>query len=191
MVLLQCPGCCTWKDYEDQCDEHEQPKEALQSGHGSSRTHFTGQEPMGKGPGQTHVWGKHTYYSLSYYCLSDIHFLLISVTSQIVDNQFILSFTHRLLEVRGATTYFSFCYPFSYSECQEMLQQLDKSYPSAAQLSPSRYSTHSHTLISLIGVFNLLFVSFLSLFCQSLPSLLTLLAPRALCITTGRCFVTL
>ncbi|XP_039980696.1 cytosolic carboxypeptidase-like protein 5 isoform X2 [Xiphias gladius] len=58
-------------------------------------------------------------------------------TSEIVDNQFILSFTHRLLEMRGATTFFSFCYPFSYIECQEMLQQLDESYPNAAQLSPS------------------------------------------------------
>ncbi|XP_049446065.1 cytosolic carboxypeptidase-like protein 5 isoform X2 [Epinephelus fuscoguttatus] len=58
-------------------------------------------------------------------------------TCEIIDNQFILSFTHRLLETRGATTYFSFCFPFSYSECQEMLQQFDKSYPSAAQLSPS------------------------------------------------------
>ncbi|XP_071334803.1 cytosolic carboxypeptidase-like protein 5 isoform X2 [Trachinotus anak] len=58
-------------------------------------------------------------------------------TSEIVENQFILSFTHRLLEVRGATTYFSFCYPFSYSECQEMLKRLDESYPNAAQLSPS------------------------------------------------------
>ncbi|XP_028460270.1 cytosolic carboxypeptidase-like protein 5 isoform X3 [Perca flavescens] len=58
-------------------------------------------------------------------------------TCENVDNQFILSFTHRLLEARGATTYFSFCFPFSYSECQEMLQQFDKSYPNAAQLSPS------------------------------------------------------
>ncbi|KAM4521579.1 cytosolic carboxypeptidase-like protein 5 isoform 2-T5 [Odontesthes bonariensis] len=58
-------------------------------------------------------------------------------TSEIVDNQFILSFTHRLLEVRGATTYFSFCFPFSYTECQEMLQQLNESNPNAAQLSPS------------------------------------------------------
>ncbi|XP_078029806.1 cytosolic carboxypeptidase-like protein 5 isoform X2 [Epinephelus lanceolatus] len=58
-------------------------------------------------------------------------------TCEIIDNQFILSFTHRLLETRGATTYFSFCFPFSYSECQEMLQQFDKSYPNAAQLSPS------------------------------------------------------
>lgn len=58
-------------------------------------------------------------------------------TSEIVDNQFILSFTHRFLEVRGATTFFSFCYPFSYTECQEMLHQLDENYPKAAQLSPS------------------------------------------------------
>uniref|UniRef100_A0A3B4AFZ5 Cytosolic carboxypeptidase-like protein 5 n=1 Tax=Periophthalmus magnuspinnatus TaxID=409849 RepID=A0A3B4AFZ5_9GOBI len=58
-------------------------------------------------------------------------------TTEIVDNQFILSFTHRILEVKGATTFFSFCYPFSYSECQDMLQQLDDNYPTAAQLSPS------------------------------------------------------
>ncbi|XP_015250469.1 PREDICTED: cytosolic carboxypeptidase-like protein 5 isoform X1 [Cyprinodon variegatus] len=58
-------------------------------------------------------------------------------TTEIVNNQFILSFTHRLLDVRGATTFFSFSYPFSYTECQEMLQQLDQSYPNAAQLSPS------------------------------------------------------
>uniref|UniRef100_A0A665VW37 Cytosolic carboxypeptidase-like protein 5 n=1 Tax=Echeneis naucrates TaxID=173247 RepID=A0A665VW37_ECHNA len=58
-------------------------------------------------------------------------------TSEIIENQFILSFTHRLLEVRGATTYFSFCYPFSYKECQDMLQQLDESYPNAAQLNSS------------------------------------------------------
>ncbi|KAF3849609.1 hypothetical protein F7725_019328 [Dissostichus mawsoni] len=58
-------------------------------------------------------------------------------TCEIVDNQFILSFTHRLLEARGATTFFSFCFPFSYSESQEMLQQFDKSFTNAAQLSPS------------------------------------------------------
>ncbi|XP_037541026.1 cytosolic carboxypeptidase-like protein 5 [Nematolebias whitei] len=62
-------------------------------------------------------------------------------TTKIVDNQFILTFTHRLLEVRGATTYFSFCFPFSYTECQEMLQQLDESYPNAVHLSPSSASS--------------------------------------------------
>ncbi len=79
-----------------------------------------------------------SYYYFVMICLffpPYVHFLH---TFKIVDNQFILSFTHRLLEVRGATTYFSFCYPFSYGECQEMLQQLDKSYMNAAQLSPSR-----------------------------------------------------
>lgn len=58
-------------------------------------------------------------------------------TTEIVDNQFILSFTHRVSEVKSATTFFSFCYPFSYTECQDMLQQLEDNYPSAAQLSPS------------------------------------------------------
>uniref|UniRef100_A0A8C6SH06 Cytosolic carboxypeptidase-like protein 5 n=1 Tax=Neogobius melanostomus TaxID=47308 RepID=A0A8C6SH06_9GOBI len=58
-------------------------------------------------------------------------------TTEIVDNQFILSFTHRVLEVKGASTFFSFCYPFSYTECQDMLQQLVDNYPNAAQLSPS------------------------------------------------------
>ncbi|XP_061560196.1 cytosolic carboxypeptidase-like protein 5 isoform X2 [Phycodurus eques] len=53
---------------------------------------------------------------------------------QIVRNQFILSFTHRLLEIRGATTFFSFCFPFSYAECQEMLQCLDDSHCDATQL---------------------------------------------------------
>ncbi|XP_056267126.1 cytosolic carboxypeptidase-like protein 5 isoform X2 [Pseudoliparis swirei] len=57
--------------------------------------------------------------------------------AEIVDNQFILSFSHRLLEARGVTTYFSFCFPFSYRECQEMMQQLDQSQPDAAELSPS------------------------------------------------------
>ncbi|XP_062267231.1 cytosolic carboxypeptidase-like protein 5 isoform X2 [Platichthys flesus] len=58
-------------------------------------------------------------------------------TTEIIDNQFILSFIHRVSEVRGATTYFSFCFPFSYTECQEMLQQLDESHPNAAHLNPS------------------------------------------------------
>ncbi|XP_061668017.1 cytosolic carboxypeptidase-like protein 5 isoform X2 [Syngnathoides biaculeatus] len=57
--------------------------------------------------------------------------------TEIVRNQFILSFTHRLPEVRGATTFFSFCFPFSYAECQEMLQRLDDSHCDAARLGPA------------------------------------------------------
>ncbi|KAF4114998.1 hypothetical protein G5714_005221 [Onychostoma macrolepis] len=51
---------------------------------------------------------------------------------QMSDSQFILSFVHRLLEVRGVITYFSFCYPFSYTECQDMMLQLDHRLLSAA-----------------------------------------------------------
>ncbi|CAL8313486.1 unnamed protein product [Lota lota] len=58
-------------------------------------------------------------------------------TFEMVENQFTLSFTHRLSETRGATTYFSFCFPFSYSESQDMLHQLDQSYPNNAVLHPS------------------------------------------------------
>uniref|UniRef100_A0A8C2D0Z5 Cytosolic carboxypeptidase-like protein 5 n=1 Tax=Cyprinus carpio TaxID=7962 RepID=A0A8C2D0Z5_CYPCA len=53
-------------------------------------------------------------------------------TFEMSDSQFILSFVHRVLEVRGVTTYFSFCYPFSYTECQDMLLQLDHRLLSAA-----------------------------------------------------------
>ncbi|XP_072418982.1 cytosolic carboxypeptidase-like protein 5 isoform X3 [Chiloscyllium punctatum] len=49
-------------------------------------------------------------------------------TYEMVENQFILSFMHRFLEYYGATTYFAFCFPFTYSECQEMLTQLDEKF---------------------------------------------------------------
>ncbi|XP_060603344.1 cytosolic carboxypeptidase-like protein 5 isoform X5 [Ruditapes philippinarum] len=45
-----------------------------------------------------------------------------------VDGQFILSFTYRFPEFRGATTYFAFCYPWSYTESQDCLQELDKKF---------------------------------------------------------------
>uniref|UniRef100_A0AAZ3PJC6 Cytosolic carboxypeptidase-like protein 5 n=1 Tax=Oncorhynchus tshawytscha TaxID=74940 RepID=A0AAZ3PJC6_ONCTS len=60
-------------------------------------------------------------------------------TYEMVDNQFILSFTHRLLEVKGATTFFSFSFPFSYSESQDLLTQLDQRYPDTATCGDSVY----------------------------------------------------
>ncbi|NXW52675.1 CBPC5 protein, partial [Nyctiprogne leucopyga] len=56
---------------------------------------------------------------------------------QVVETQFVLSFVHRFLEHRGATTYFAFCYPFSYTECQEMLAQLDGRFQECRNMSPS------------------------------------------------------
>ncbi|NXG56524.1 CBPC5 protein, partial [Hemiprocne comata] len=56
---------------------------------------------------------------------------------QMVETQFVLSFVHRFLEHRGATTYFAFCYPFSYTDCQEMLAQLDGRFQECQHMSPS------------------------------------------------------
>ncbi|XP_064002565.1 cytosolic carboxypeptidase-like protein 5 isoform X2 [Pogoniulus pusillus] len=56
---------------------------------------------------------------------------------EMVETQFVLSFVHRFLEHHGATTYFAFCYPFSYSECQEMLAQLDGRFQECRHMSPS------------------------------------------------------
>ncbi|XP_062429332.1 cytosolic carboxypeptidase-like protein 5 isoform X2 [Rhea pennata] len=56
---------------------------------------------------------------------------------EMVETQFVLSFVHRFLECRGATTYFAFCYPFSYTECQEMLAQLDSRFEECKYMSPS------------------------------------------------------
>ncbi|XP_026527355.1 cytosolic carboxypeptidase-like protein 5 isoform X3 [Notechis scutatus] len=56
---------------------------------------------------------------------------------EMAETQFVLSFVHRFLDCRGATTYFAFCYPFSYTECQDMLTQLDAHFAECRHLSPS------------------------------------------------------
>ncbi|XP_010000500.1 PREDICTED: cytosolic carboxypeptidase-like protein 5, partial [Chaetura pelagica] len=56
---------------------------------------------------------------------------------EMVETQFVLSFVHRFLEHRGTTTYFAFCYPFSYTDCQEMLAQLDSRFQECQHMSPS------------------------------------------------------
>ncbi|XP_074803384.1 cytosolic carboxypeptidase-like protein 5 isoform X6 [Natator depressus] len=63
-------------------------------------------------------------------------------TFEMMETQFVLSFVHRFLEYRGATTYFAFCYPFSYTECQEMLAQLDSRFEECKYMSPSRAFLH-------------------------------------------------
>lgn len=64
-------------------------------------------------------------------------------TFQMVDNQFILSFAHRFLDCRGATTYFAFCFPFSYEESQEMLAGLDDRFSDCRLMSPGSSSPDS------------------------------------------------
>ncbi|XP_058407584.1 cytosolic carboxypeptidase-like protein 5 isoform X1 [Diceros bicornis minor] len=49
-------------------------------------------------------------------------------TFEMTETQFVLSFVHRFVEGRGATTFFAFCYPFSYHDCQDLLNQLDQRF---------------------------------------------------------------
>ncbi|XP_077148023.1 cytosolic carboxypeptidase-like protein 5 isoform X3 [Ranitomeya variabilis] len=64
-------------------------------------------------------------------------------TFQMVENQFVLSFVHRFLDCRGATTYFSFCFPFSYEESQELLAGLDDRFSDSRLMSPGSSPPHS------------------------------------------------
>ncbi|KAG8448704.1 hypothetical protein GDO86_015684 [Hymenochirus boettgeri] len=57
-------------------------------------------------------------------------------TFEMVENQFVLSFVHRFLECRGSTTYFAFCFPFSYEESQELLAGLDDRFSDCKHLGP-------------------------------------------------------
>lgn len=67
--------------------------------------------------------------------------------SQMTETQFVLSFVHRFVEGRGATTFFAFCYPFSYSDCQDLLNQLDQrfleNHPTHSRCRPHPYSCHT------------------------------------------------
>ncbi|XP_004451530.1 cytosolic carboxypeptidase-like protein 5 isoform X3 [Dasypus novemcinctus] len=60
-------------------------------------------------------------------------------TFEMTETQFVLSFVHRFVEGRGATTFFAFCYPFSYSDCQDLLNQLDQRFQ-------ENHPTHSSPL---------------------------------------------
>ncbi|XP_048256600.1 cytosolic carboxypeptidase-like protein 5 isoform X3 [Haliotis rufescens] len=53
-----------------------------------------------------------------------------------VDGQFILSFSYRFPDIKGATVYFAFSYPWSYTESQDRLTELDKKFEHCKNLSP-------------------------------------------------------
>lgn len=54
-----------------------------------------------------------------------------------VDGQFRLSFTYRFPDQRSGVHYFAFCYPYSYSDCQAKLDDLDRSFTICQQMTPS------------------------------------------------------
>lgn len=50
-------------------------------------------------------------------------------TYETVDGNFQISFLHSFTDVtRMSTTYFAFCYPYSYTECQQYLNSLEERY---------------------------------------------------------------
>lgn len=67
---------------------------------------------------------------------------------EFVESQFILSFMHRFDEVtKHTTTYFAFCYPFSYQECQDSLEKLEVQFRSSMDHPhPSGIYFHRDTL---------------------------------------------
>lgn len=75
------------------------------------------------------------------------------------ESQFVLSFVHRFVEGRGATTFFAFCYPFSYSDCQDLLNQLDQrfleNHPTHSRCQPHSFTTQSWTRQHLCYFWNL------------------------------------
>ncbi|XP_074640574.1 cytosolic carboxypeptidase-like protein 5 isoform X1 [Tubulanus polymorphus] len=64
-------------------------------------------------------------------------------TYEVVDNNFILTFTHRFADFKNATTYFTFCYPWSYTECQDQLAALDLKFKHLAKTHNPPLSTQS------------------------------------------------
>ena len=64
-----------------------------------------------------------------------IHLFLFLFQTE--DGQFKLSFTYRFPDQRNGVCYFAFCYPYSYSESQAKLEELDHNFSSCQQMSSS------------------------------------------------------
>jgi len=55
-----------------------------------------------------------------------------------------LAFFYRFVDSRPTSTvYFAFSYPWSYTECQDKLAELDLKFQSCALLSSRRYNEYS------------------------------------------------
>ena len=54
------------------------------------------------------------------------------------DTNFMMSFIHRIPDKRDTITYFAFCFPHSYEECQQMLEKCDQKFDHCKNLIPER-----------------------------------------------------
>lgn len=65
--------------------------------------------------------------------------IYIKPTWQTLDNQFFMSFIHRFSDRKDSITYFAFCFPHSYEECQAMLEEYDKQFEYCKNLNAENW----------------------------------------------------
>ena len=66
---------------------------------------------------------------MHYHLCDQIMLLLVFHLLQITENgQMQLTFDYTINDSHKRTTYFAFCFPFSYTECQQMLNRLDQQF---------------------------------------------------------------
>ncbi|XP_065062283.1 cytosolic carboxypeptidase-like protein 5 isoform X2 [Rhopilema esculentum] len=66
------------------------------------------------------------------------------VTYQMVDGNFVMTFTYRFPETRAASVFFAFCYPFSYKECQTALSELQDQHMTRSYVEPLERMIYFH-----------------------------------------------
>jgi hypothetical protein len=75
-------------------------------------------------------------------------------TWQTNDQNFQMSFIHRIPDKRYTITYFAFCFPYSYEECQTMLQNYDRQFSYCKNLSPDKWYEPLFFNYSIISNYN-------------------------------------
>ena len=65
---------------------------------------------------------------------------------QTVEGGMRLSFQHTIAENRRVTTYFAFCYPYSYSECQKKMARLDERFRQQTDNVDIYYHRYVHVM---------------------------------------------
>jgi len=85
-------------------------------------------------------------------------------TWQSLENTFIMSFIHKLPEKRDTTTYFAFCFPFSYEETQDMLAKYDQKFTYCKSINPETwYNFFKLEYAEIFTFITLLFLAFLKI----------------------------
>ena len=57
-----------------------------------------------------------------------------------------LTFDYTITDSHKRTTYFAFCFPFSYAECQQMLARLDQQFAPGEEKDPISHPPHPESI---------------------------------------------